>query len=74
MIKITCERYPEETSKAKILFPGIGGSILAAWIEGYLGIPQRGVRRYPKTSACQEFYIKGKSYRRTERVEANRQG
>lgn len=66
-MKTLVDQYNEIANIARKLYPGIGGAILSAWVEGYLNLPQRGVRRYPKTSACQDFYNKGKAYKKGEK-------
>jgi len=44
---------------ANRLIPETWGSLRTAWINGFIGYPEEGVAKYPKTSVAYQFRKKG---------------
>ena len=49
---------------ARDYIPNIFGSMLQAWIIGFLGHPPKGIHRYPRDSACEVYRKLGIDHRK----------
>ena len=56
MIEITRK---EAYQIADRYIPKVWGGLRTAWINGFIGYPEKGVAKYPRTSAAYQFRKRG---------------